>query len=490
LVGVVGAATLVAEIAAARLLAPYFGSSTFIWANTIAVVLLALSVGYWWGGRMADRRASERDLRLVVLAASALLAAVPFAAGPLLSWAADAFDSVSAGAFVTSLVAVLVLASAPLILLGAVGPWSVRLVVGSVSDAGRVTGRLYALSTLGSLVGTFLAALVLVPQIGTQRTFIAAAACVALAAAATSVPRVALLAPLALAGLLLVPPGLIRRGDDGTRVLTERETTYQYVRVEETGDGERRLILNEGRAIHSVWRAGTVLTGDYWDGYLVLPFASLGRAPQSVAMLGNAGGTVARAYGRYDPATRFDGVEIDGELSSLGRRYFGMGENRRLRIHTADARPWLAASGGRYELIGVDAYRQPYIPFYLTTREFFTEVRDHLTPRGLVIINVGHPEGSDALEKVLSATLRAVFPHVARAPVEDTNTLLMASRAPLSADAVRAARVSPDLRALAATTAGELAPALRGGTVYTDDKAPVEWLVDASILDYAANGGD
>jgi spermidine synthase len=480
----------VAEIAAARLLAPYFGSSTFIWANTIAVVLLALSVGYWLGGRMADRRASERDLRLVVLVAAALLAAVPFAAGPLLSWAATAFDSVQAGAFVTSLVAVLVLASAPLVLLGAVGPWAVRLTVSSVGESGRVTGRLYALSTMGSLVGTFLAALVLVPQIGTQRTFIVAATVVALAAAAARLPRWALLAPLALAALLAIPPGLIRRADDGSRVLTERETAYQYVRVEQTGEGERRLILNEGRAVHSVWRPGTVLTGDYWDGYLVLPYASLGRAPRSVAMLGNAGGTVARAYGRFHPAASFDGVEIDGELSELGRRYFGMGENRRLRIHTADARPWLAGSSGRYDVIGVDAYRQPYIPFYLTTKEFFAEVRDHLTPRGLVIINVGHPEGSDALEKTLTATLREVFGHVARAPVQDTNTLLMASRAPLSPAAVSAAAVPSPLRGLAASTAAQMAPPLRGGTVYTDDKAPVEWLVDASILEYAADGGD
>jgi spermidine synthase len=207
-------------------------------------------------------------------------------------------------------------------------------------------------------------------------------------------------------------------------------------------------------------------------------------------MLGNAGGTVARAYGRYYPAARFDGVEIDGELSRLGRRYFGMGENRRLRTFAADARPWLAASDDRYDVIGVDAYRQPYIPFYLTTKEFFAVVRDHLSPRGSVIINVGHPEGSDALEKTLAATLRSVFPHVARDPIEPTNTLLMASRVPLSARAVASAPVAPSLRVLASTAAGSVAPPLRGGAVYTDDKAPVEWLVDASILDYAANGGD
>jgi spermidine synthase len=166
-----------------------------------------------------------------------------------------------------------------------------------------------------------------------------------------------------------------------------------------------------------------------------------------------------------------------------------MGENRRLRTHTEDARPWLAASDDHFDVIGVDAYRQPYIPFYLTTKEFFEVVRDHLSPRGSVIINVGHPASSDALEKTLTATLRSVFGHVARAPVQDTNTLLMASRAPLSARAVADAQVSPDLRSLASSTAAVVEPPLRGGAVYTDDRAPVEWLVDASILDYAANGG-
>jgi spermidine synthase len=490
LVVAVGAATLIAEIAAARLLAPFFGASTFIWANTIAVVLLALSAGYALGGRLADRRPRERDLRAAVLVAAVLLAAVPFAGQPFLRAAATAFDEIQAGAFIASLVAVLVLAAVPLALLGTVGPWAVRLATPSVAASGRAAGRLYALSTLGSLAGTFLAALVLVPELGTQRTFVLAAAGLALAAAAAGgLPRAALLVPAALAGLLAVPVGVTRTPPDGARVLLERETPYQYVRVEQAGD-ERRLILNEGRAVHSVWRPGTVLTGDYWDGYLVIPLASQAAPPRTMAMLGNAGGTVARAYGRYFPATRFDAVEIDPQLTRIGRRWFGMaGPN--LHTFAQDARPFLEATRRRYDVIGVDAYRQPYIPFYLATREFFALAREHLTAAGMVVVNVGHPAGDDGLEKALTATARAAGLAVTRFPLEDTNTLLVASRRPLDPRAIarRAELLPPALRPLARQTAATGRPALRGGAVWTDDRAPVEWLVDTSIVKYAAKDG-
>src|SRR3954471_11812547 len=153
LAAVVGASSLGAEIAAARLLAPYFGASTIVWANTIATVLVALSIGYWVGGRMADRNPDLGGLCRLALAASVLLALVPFAAGPFLRVSVDALDSVSAGAFLGSLVAVLALVAVPVLLLGAVSPYAVRLSVVAVEEAGQVTGRLYALSTVGSLTG-------------------------------------------------------------------------------------------------------------------------------------------------------------------------------------------------------------------------------------------------------------------------------------------------------------------------------------------------
>ena len=486
---VVGTSTLGAEIAAARLMAPFFGASTIVWANTIAIVLVALSIGYWFGGRMADRRPDQRSLCVLVLVASALLALVPIVADPFLSLSVEAFDEYSVGAFAGSLFGVLVLVAVPVLMLGAVSPWAIRLKLERIEDSGQTAGRMYAISTVGSLVGTFLSALLLIPLVGTQRTFLTFALMLAIVAALGAGRLRWALVPLAIAALFALPVGTVKAAGEGT-VIHEADTEYQYARVIDYPDGERHLELNEGQAVHSIYRRDTVLTGDVWDGYLVTPFAVRRDTPRRVAILGFAGGTTARAYERYFPDARIDGVEIDGELFDIGRRYFGVRKRPQLREYAEDARPFLRRTKARYDAIFVDAYRQPYIPFYLATREFFELARDRLNPGGAVIVNAGHPEGNDDLEKVLSATLGEVFPHVARDPLEPTNTLLVAAETPATRDDLIAAasRLPADLRPLALQTANRLAPALRGGRVYTDDKAPVEWLIDKSIVEYAAGG--
>jgi spermidine synthase len=488
LVFAVGMSTLGAEIAAQRLMAPFFGSSTVIWANTIAIVLLALSVGYWLGGRLADRRPSADALNGLVLLGSVLLAVVPFIAHPFLSLSVSAFDDLSVGAFTASLFGTLVLVAVPLLLLGAVSPWATRLKLATVEESGVVAGRLYALSTVGSLVGVFFVSLWAIEAIGTQRTFLVLAAVPALVSGLRLGGRF-VAAPVVLLAALAVPVGATKPADDG-RVLYEAETPYQYARVVEDPDGTRKLELNEGQAIHSLRRPGTVLTGGYWDGFLVLPFATgTGRPPARIAALGTAGGTVPRAYAHYFPDTRVDAVDIDPELFKIGRRYFGLQARPQLREFAEDARPFLRSTDERYDSIFVDAYRQPYIPFYLTTREFFSLVRDRLRPGGSVIINIGHPRDSQELEKALSATLGKVFAHVARDPIQHLNSLVIASDSPLDAESVRDAPLVPALSALAAQSAGRIERALAGGTVFTDDRAPVEWLIDASIVSYAAEGG-
>jgi len=484
LVFVVGASSLGVEIAAARLLAPYFGASTIVWANTIGVVLVALSAGYWFGGRYADRHPHLRGLCLLVLAAAVLIAMVPFAARPFLSFSVDAFDTVSVGGFAGSLFGVLVLVAVPVTLLGAAAPWAVRLAVGEVGSSGEVVGRLYAISTAGSLLGTMLSALLLIPLVGTQRTFLVFAIALALVAAAGMGLR-AVVIPAALLAVLALPVGTIKGAADG-RVLFEAETTHQYARVVERDDGTRVLELNEGQAVHSLYRPGTYLTGDYWDGQLVLPAAASARPPGRVAILGNAAGTVARSFGHFFPATAVDAVEIDAELTELGRRFFDL-RNPRMRVFAEDARPWLQRSDGGYDAIMVDAYRQPYIPFYLATREFFELARDRLAPGGIVIVNVGHPEGGRELERVLGRTMAAAFPRVLRYPIEPTNTLLVAGEGAFSVARLRAnVEALPSLlRPEARRAAAALEPRLPGGDVYTDDRAPVEWLVDSSLLEYA-----
>ena len=487
LVFVVGSASLGAEIAAARLMAPFFGASTIVWANVIGIVLVSLSAGYWFGGRFADRHPHKRGLCTLVLVAALAVGLVPFVADPFLDLAVDALDEVSAGAFIGSLLAVTVLVAPPVVLLAAASPYAIRLAVGRVEESGTVAGRMYAISTVGSLVGTWGSALLLIPLVGTRRTFLIFALACALVALPGVTRRRAFAVPAVILALLAVPVGTIKAAGDGV-VLEEVDTEYQYARVVEETDGRRELELNEGQAVHSLYRPGSYLTGDIWDEYLVLPFAALERPPRRVAILGNAAGTTARALGHYFPRTEVDGVEIDGELSRLGRKWFDM-RNPRLRVFHEDARPYLRRTGERYDVIMVDAYRQPYIPFYLATREFFELVRDRLEPGGAVIVNAGHPEGQDDLEKVLSATMAEAFPVVLRDPSEDTNTLILGA-GDASAERLRQAvpGLPRELRGIGFAAAARLAPRLEGGAVYTDDKAPVEWLIDKSIVEYAAQG--
>ncbi len=512
LVFTTGACTMGAEIAGARLLAPYFGDSTIVWANTIAIVLVALSIGYWIGGRLADRHPDLRSLCGTVLCGAILVTLIPFFARPFLGASVDAFDELSVGVFAGSLAGVLVLLAIPVMIFGAVSPWALRIAMDNsdVEHAGQLAGRLYALSTAGSLVGTLVSAMVTIPLIGTQRTFIVFALLVAIVASIGLRKLWPALIPAAVACAALVPVGTIKASSDG-EVIFEAETPHQYIRVVETDDGERRLELNEGQAIHSIYRPGEYLVGNYWDEHLVLPFVAppgvtgarqatwatlpahpkpLKPWPRRIAILGNAAGTVARAYGHFYPGTKIDAVEIDGKVTEVGRKYFGL-DNPNMEVHTEDARPWLEAADPVYDVIMVDAYHQPYIPFYMATKEFFELVRDRLRPGGVVLINVGHPENSDALEKNLTATLEEALPNVLRDPVTDTNTMLVGSAGPISPGNIllatkgKGSPIPSALDNLATDTALRIREPLAGRDIWTDDHAPVEWLVDLSLLDYA-----
>ncbi len=484
----VGMASLGAEIAAARLLAPWFGASTIVWANTIATVLVALSIGYAIGGRLADRNPTLAGLSRWVLLASVLLALVPFVSGPFLRLSVEAFEQLSGGLFVGSLVGVGVLIAVPVLLLGMVSPYAVRLKVDHVEDAGRVAGRLYAIGTIGSLTGTFLASLLLIPLVGSRRTFLIFALALALVVLPALGKRWLVGAAVAalIIGLIAIPVGSTKTVTNGGKVIWERETEYQYARVIEDPDGDRVLELNEGQAVHSVYSKDRYLMGGYWDSMTVLSLAGQ-RSPTRVVNLGSAAGTVARGLTHYFPEIKVDAVEIDPDVTEVGRKLFDM-RGKNITTHTADARPWLQAQSKTFDSILVDAYRQPYIPFYLTTREFFDVARAHLAPGGTVSVNVGHVPGSDALEKVLTATMRASFGdgRVWRDPVDDTNTVLLATNGDFDpAQRLREVEVPPEVRQPVLDAADRLEPGLRGGTVYTDDRAPVEWLIDASLAQVA-----
>ena len=480
-----GAGALATEIAAARLLAPYYGSSTVVWANVIGLVLACLSLGYWLGGRVADRHPSPRVLGRIVLGAGILISLVPFAAGPFLDVSVEGLDRISAGAAVGSFFAVLLLFAPPVTLLGMVAPFSLRLAIDDVRDAGSVAGRLYALSTIGSLLGTFLAALVLIPAIGTRRTLIVAAVVVALSGAVLLGRRWVVVAA-ALGALLAVPSGEVRAQSG---LIFEQESRYQFIHVTER-DGVRRLYLNEGIAVHSIWRRNAVLTGGEWDAYLAaVPL--LARPLRHVAILGNAGGTTARAMGVFYPRAQIEGVELDPAVSEVGRRYFGLDDNPRLRVITADARPFLRRTDERYDLILVDAYRPPYVPFYLATQEFFRLARSRLLPGGALVINLATVPDDHRFADAVSGTLATEFPLALSWQALRFNQFVIGldREAPRRVLVERLAHGPARLRPLTDLLARQMRVVEPAADPWTDDRAPVEWHTDRMILEFAAKGG-
>ena len=396
----------------------------------------------------------------------------------------------SAGAFIGSLVAVTVLVAPPVMLLGAVSPYAIRLAVERVEESGTVAGRMYAISTIGSLAGTFASALLLIPLVGTRRTFLVFGLACALVAVTGLARRAALAVPAAIVALLALPVGTIKATSDGA-VLEEVETEYQYARVVEEPDGERKLELNEGQAVHSLYRPGSYLTGDYWDEFLVLPFAARPTPPRAVAILGNAAGTTARALGRYFPDTSVDAVEIDSELTELGRRWFDL-RNPRMRVHHEDARPYLrrtSATLRRDHGRRLSPALHPVLPGDARVLRAGARPpepgrrrdRERRPSRG-----PGRPrEGAvGARWRTCSRPCCAIR---ARTPTRRCSAPRAPHRRRGCAARCRACR--PICGRWRRLRPARLAPALEGGAVYTDDRAPVEWLIDKSIVDYAARRG-
>jgi len=491
-----GMASLGLELTASRLLGSVFGTTNLVWANIIGLVLIYLTLGYYLGGRLADR--SPHRTTFYSLAAWGAFAAglIPIVARPVLYWAAAAVEGLDAAIMLGSFLALLLLFAVPVTLMGMISPFAVRLSVTDPGRAGQAAGRVYAVSTLGSILGTFLPVLVLIPAIGTARTFLALAFPLLLAAL-VSLWRVdrrkalrlcwmpvalAVLAVIVLRGPLKRSPGQVYEG----------ESAYNYIEVREI-DGTRFLLLNEGQAIHSVYAPGTLATYGTWDYFLAAPyFNPAPYAPaqvERVGLVGLAAGTIAKQHAAVYGDLPIDGWEIDPAIVEVGRRWFDMTEPS-LNVLVADGRWGLAHSDERYTVIGVDAYRPPYIPWQLTTREFFQEVRDHLTPDGVLVINVGRTPEDRRLIDALVGTIGAVFPSVHVMDVPDTfNSMVFATVEPTTPDNLRrnlaqleAAQAHPFLVDVVRRTTENLVATPPMTTVFTDDLAPVEQLVDSIVL--------
>jgi spermidine synthase len=489
-----GAVSLGVELAASRLLAPYFGESLPVWAAIIGLILLYLTVGYFLGGRWADRSPRPATFYEIATWGAWLVGLVPFVARPVLSLAVEGMGRLNVSLTVGPFAAVLLLFAAPVTLLGCLSPFVIRLLVDRVEETGGVAGRVYALSTVGSLLGTLVTVFGLVPAIGTRNTFGVLSLSLlvpSLVGLARARPRRAVLylwMPLVV--LVLALGALGRPVKPQAGMIYEAESAHHYIQVVER-DGWRYLFLNEGLGIHSVYRPGARRVGGTWDLFVIAPFFnpppfSPSRV-RSMAMIGLAGGTVPKLYTAFYGPIPIDGVELDPAVVRVGREYFGMTEPN-LQVTVGDGRAVLARSPRRYSVVAVDAYRLPYIPWHLTTVEFFQEARRHLEEDSVVVVNVGRTPGDDRLVAAIAATLRAVFPTVHAVDVPNSyNTILVATVQPTTTENLRANReglTDPDLRAIADEALANLRPVPEGGIVLTDDRAPVEAITHAMILAY------
>ncbi len=499
-----GMSSLAAEMCASRLLEPYFGTSLFVWANIIGLILIYLTVGYYLGGKIADRYPTPRHLYALTAIAGVGLLLIPFIARPILRLSLFAFAQYSVGSFLGSMLGTVLLFAVPVTLLGCVSPFAIRLAVQKVERAGNVAGSLYALSTVGSIAGTFLSVLVMIPTLGTARTLMLFAVVLLAISVAGLGRRPLWLAVLVGLVLIALPPGPIKPYPG---MIAERESPYNYIQVIQDG-GVRELLLNEGIAIHSIFNPAAAsspdprahLTRAYWDYVLVAPYYNPLHAAQSmrrVAIIGMGAGTMAKELTYFYGPIPIDGVEIDPGILQIGRQLFGLDEPN-VNTIAQDGRYYLRTTANQYDLISVDAYHTPYIPFQLTTEEFFQEVSQHLSADGSVVINVGRTAADVRLVDVIARTMRAVFPsvHVIDVPAAQDalilNSLIVADNHPASLDDIRSRMQSlrnPVLRDLGvqaakASTAVQQTP----GLVFTDDHAPVEQVVDNMIIHYLRTG--
>lgn len=499
-----GMTTLAIELSASRLIGSVFGTSNLVWASIIGLILIYLSLGYFLGGRWADRLPYSRTMYLILAWGAFTSGLVPLISKPVLRLAANAFDQLEIGILFGSFSVVLILFIIPVTLLGTVTPFAIRIAITNPEQAGRVSGRIYAVSTIGSFVGTFLPVLIFIPLIGTYQTFMLFSETLILVGLIglwkVEGWRIAIRwiwMPIIIALLVLsTGSGSIK---NSTGQIYENESAYNYIQVLQVGE-YRYLRLNEGQGIHSMWHPTQINFDGPWKQFLVAPFFNpSGYEPESVqsmAIIGLAAGTSARQATEVFGPIKIDGFEIDHEIIEVGRKYFGM-DMPNLNAIARDGRIGLQLSKQRYSIIGVDAYRPPYIPWHLTTMEFFQIVRDHLLEDGTVVINVGRSPTDRRLIDGLAATMQTIFPSIYIMDVPGTfNSIIYATVQPSTIENLYGNLlylytrydVHPLLLQAIEVAVANQQPVHPASQVFTDDLAPIEWITNRMVLNFILRG--
>jgi len=498
-----GMTTLAAELSASRLIGNVFGTSNLVWASIIGLILIYLTVGYFLGGRWADRWPDPGSMFRILAWGAFTLGVVPFITNPVLKFAARAFEGLNVAVLLGSFAAVLILFSIPVTLLGTISPFAIRLMVDDTKSAGVTSGTIYGISTLGSFIGTFIPVLVTIPTIGTRNTFLVFSLLllfVALAGLGKFGSRTLLLKhlwmPVVLALLALFSAGQSLKNNTGQ--VYETESAYNYIQVQQI-NGYTLLRLNDGEGIHSIYNPDTLNYGGPWEQFLVGPYFYANATPDKVkrmAIVGLAAGTAARqATAVYGPIP-IDGYELDPKIIEVGRKYFAE-DMPNLNVHIGDGRWNLSQSLSKYDIIAVDAYRPPYIPPHMTTQEFYQICFDHLTDTGVLTINVGSVPGDRRLIDGLATTMATIFPSIHVMDIPGTlNTMIFATKQATSPENFatnlflfsQRTDIHPLLLTAMQTTFANMKTGYETTQVFTDDRAPIEWIVNDMVVRFALSG--
>jgi spermidine synthase len=497
---IAGMSTLAVEFTTSRMMQTVYGTSNIVWANVIGLVLFFLTVGYFLGGWLADRRPSATFFYALVTLAGFSAVFFLLLTSVLLRGASTAMAGLEMGAVAGSLVGIFFTLAIPMTLLGCISPFAIRLAVRDVGEAGRISGRIYAISTWGSLLGTYLPVLFVIPLAGSRWTAVIFGTILLLTGLLGLWQvhrRSALLASLSL--VLLLPAIWLWAGGavktyDGQ--LFETESAYNYVQVVRQGDCNY-LLLNEGQAYHSFYcDGGRVPRVSVWSIMLAAPFFNeQPRRVQRLAVVGLAAGTIPKQFQRVFGPLAVDGIELDPAVVQAGRDYFAL-DDEVVNVLVGDGRYELNRLPGNYDVITIDAYKVPYIPWHLTTREFFSEIQTKLAADGVVAINVGRAPEDRRLVEAMTATLLEVFPTVHAIDVPDAlNTILVATMRPTASENLGRSltgldvEADPLLRRVLETAVANQVPAPAGEIIFTDQRAPVEIIIDSLVLRFLLREG-
>lgn len=430
-----GMAVMGVEMGSSRLLAPYFGTSISIWTVIIGSTMIALTAGYYLGGILADRRPRLPFLSTLLTIAAIAVIFLPYGVQPVLETTLDRFVSSSAAtssatassySIVAALAVCAAVISAPVVVLGMTSPFIIRLASMRSSAVGHVAGRVFAFSTLGSILGTFLPALVLIPFLGTRFSFLLfGGLLLSVTVWSTGRWRAALVAASLLLLLLGFQLAVQTSGPrQGRYLVQEKETLYQLVRIfrlpveDAGGQGplqETVLLTDAGFGIQSMWVDGQPHTDSWQDSFALVPriyeACNSGVAPRRLLLLGLGGGCAPYVISQSYPDLRIDGVELDAELLDAAKPFFPYAKSPNLSVHVGDARFFLRTTPHQYDVIIVDVFRPPHIPTHVATAEFFGEVRRKLRRGGIVAMNVGCRDENRVCSSIAN-TVADVFPYV------------------------------------------------------------------------------